>query len=1081
MTRRARASRWPLSRNCPTRGSSPLPASPSRRGPTDRREALRGCRGRVLRQEVFGLDAPATGATPDERRRQLTPYSVVTHNWLVEWRQPPLNGHHGAVAVTESERITFAYDREPADPRVEHTLNVKVDELGNVLESATVAYARRVPDAALPAAVGEAQARTWITYTHNEFTNDVVDRAHHRRRRASRTSTYELTGLTRAGALHGLADFERPGFSALTSSTEIPHHDDEHPPPAGTVFRRLLTRKETLFYDATLQAPAPLHTIDARALPYESYELAYTSELLTDIFAARATPAVMGEGRYVHRGDAHWWATSGRWEYLEAGEAPAAARGRFFAHVAQRDPFGARVAIGHLGDHFLLREETVDAAGNRVRATAFDLRTLSPRRVVDANGNVSEVLFDELGWLKASAVLGKGAEGDDLSAHGGWATPADDALSAALFAAPSSLEVTAAAAGLLGDASVRHVYDFHRHRTSGGKLPPVVATIVREQHVAAQPASPVQVSFEYSNGSGAVELTKAQAEPGLAARTTVAEDGTVTVQAVDTAALVPPRLRWLGTGRKVVNNKGNPVKEYEPFFSVTHEFENARELVETGVAKIREYDPIDRLVRVEHPDATFELTEYGPWSVSEYDANDTIKRSRWHELRVNHEIDAALVAAGKDPNREAAAAAQTEAHAETPLRRHLDPLSRPVLEVQHAGFDAAGVPRLRATTYRRDLGGRALAVTDPRGNLTIAYRYDMRGTLARYDSADSGVRLTLENVVGEPLRAWDERGHELAFSYEDPLHRLTAKRVRGGDGPVPLDHVFERIVYGEGRPGDTAANLRTRIALHYDSAGRTEQTGFDFKGNLVSASRRFATDYRAVPDWAGADPDAALDAEPFASACTYDALNRKVERTAPDGSVHRAGYNAANLLETVRVTQGAVSELDGQGDRLRRARPAPADRLRQRRHDRLPLRPRDVPARAADEPQRRRHRAAGPAPHLRPGRQPHPPRGQLRPDGLVRQRDGHGGVHLRLRPALPAGRRDRPRARRPDDLRRLRQRLRHPPARPPRPRRPPRVAELHAALRLRRGRQPRAGRPRRAGRHRLDARLQLRGRQATAC
>ena len=28
--------------------------------------------------------------------------------------------------------------------------------------------------------------------------------------------------------------------------------------------------------------------------------------------------------------------------------------------------------------------------------------------------------------------------------------------------------------------------------------------------------------------------------------------------------------RWVGSGRVVFNNKGKPVKQYEPFFSATH-------------------------------------------------------------------------------------------------------------------------------------------------------------------------------------------------------------------------------------------------------------------------------------------------------------------------------------------------------------------------------------------------------------------------------------------------------------------------------------------------------------------------------
>src|SRR5262249_29208613 len=129
--------------------------------PDHRRHALRGCRGMVLRQEIFGLDAPATNPTDDDRRRELSPFSVATHNCLIELLQPARDGRPAAVTVKESERLTFHYDRDVGDPRVEHVLNVSVDEYGNVLESATVAYARRTPDAALPQPVRDAQGRTW--------------------------------------------------------------------------------------------------------------------------------------------------------------------------------------------------------------------------------------------------------------------------------------------------------------------------------------------------------------------------------------------------------------------------------------------------------------------------------------------------------------------------------------------------------------------------------------------------------------------------------------------------------------------------------------------------------------------------------------------------------------------------------------------------------------------------------------------------------------------------------------------------------------------------------------------------------
>jgi hypothetical protein len=364
--------------------------------PAARREMQRACRGMPLRREVFALDAPPAGATQDDLRRQLSPYTVDAHTCVVELLQPPLDGGHAVLTVKESERITWQYDRDIADPRVEHTLNVKVDEYGNVLEAAKAAYACRNPDASLPKAAVAAQGRPLVTYTLTEMTGDAIGADHHRLRVASRVTNYELTGLAPPGPIFGLADFERPGFSVLTNTTEIPNHEDDVLPPPGTVFRRMIARKETLYYDAGITAAAASGHLEPHGLPFESYELAFPAALLTDVFGARTTDAVMAEGGYVHRDDADWWVPSGRWEYVGAGETAADARNRFLANVAQVDALGGRTTIGWFGGYFMLQDEVVDAGGNHTQVTAFDLRALRPREIRDPNDNLSEVLLDEL-------------------------------------------------------------------------------------------------------------------------------------------------------------------------------------------------------------------------------------------------------------------------------------------------------------------------------------------------------------------------------------------------------------------------------------------------------------------------------------------------------------------------------------------------------------------------------------------------------------------------------------------------------------------------------------------------------------
>ncbi|MEO5900845.1 MAG: SpvB/TcaC N-terminal domain-containing protein, partial [Ilumatobacteraceae bacterium] len=645
------------------------------------RQAQRACRGTELRREVFGLDAVAD-ATADELVRERTPYSVATRASVVHVHQPVLGRRHAVVSCDEREVLTDHLERVPGDPRREHVVNVAFDDIGTVLTSATVTYARRFADLTLPTAIRDAQARTTVVGTFVETTSDAVSPVHHRLRRPWRTTVWEITGAGGAAPVLTPANVA----AAIDGATEIgPHEWDAPTPPAGTTRRRLLRRTIVDFFAADLRSAGDPAALDPRAIVRERYDLAWRSDLLDAVFGDRVTPAILTEGRYVQR-DGDWWVPSGRWVLLADGESAEAAHARFHAHIAHVDGVAARTDLRHAGSSWLLIDQVRDAAGNQTSVEQFDWRAMQPTRVVDVNDNAAECVFDELGWMVASAKLGKaGALADDLAGQDGVTSVAETAAAATLLGASDASSVHAAAAALLGRATVRHVVDAERYRTSGGVLAPVVATIVRERHAQEMADSPVQVSFEYSNGAGAVEMRKVQAEPGSARRVRTIGNGTVVIDEVDTAAAQPAQLRWLGDGREVRNHRGNAVKAYEPFFSVTAQFETARDLVESGVTKVQHFDPVDRVVRVDHPDGTFADVILGAWSTVDRDRNDNVLRSPWHDDRVGRRLDAALVAAGRDPGREAAAAQQAEAYADTPRVRHLDPAGRAVDDVVDAG------------------------------------------------------------------------------------------------------------------------------------------------------------------------------------------------------------------------------------------------------------------------------------------------------------------------------------------------------------------------------------------------------------
>lgn len=871
------------------------------------REALRACKSMGLRTEVFAKDAPPVGATPDQLKKELTPFTVAAHNCVVELLQPKGQNKYAVFAVKESEAVTYSYERKTGDPRVAHNLNLKLDEYGNVLESASVVYPRALPDASLPTETQAAQGKTYISYVQNSFTNDVNAADDYRLRLLSETKTYELKGVAKAGPLFALTDFD----NILNASGEVGYHQVNTNPAAGTSQKRLIEHVRTVFYKDDLTGALPLHDLEPKGLAFESYQLAYTPALLADIFGAKLTnaqiSALMPEGKFTHsEADAGWWIRSGTTQFIEGAETAADAGQRFYTPVSYTDPYGAKTKVKYLSNYFLLVEEVEDALQNRSKVLSFNMRTLSPQRVQDANDNISEAIADELGFVKATAVFGKGAEADDLTGLDDFTSAAENTLVNNFFNAAASDQLVAFGKALLRHATVRFVYDLDAYKNSGGKRPAAAASIVREEHFQLNNDSPVQLSFEYSNGLGRVLMKKAQAEPGIAKRVTVNADDTYSVSETDTSASIPKQLRWVGNGRTVLNNKGNPVKQYEPYFSATHRYEDLKELVETGVTAVLYYDAAGRMIKKEFPDRTFSKTEFDSWRQKIYDQNDTVLGTDWFDKRFNRLMDAELMAAGKDPAREKSAAEKAAAHADTPSTQHFDTLGRPVLLTEH-NKDAAAADLFYHTRTDLDLEGNLRGVTDARDNLTMQYKYDMLGNMVYQNSADAGQRWLLQNIVGSPLRSWDERGHELSCEY-DILHRPLARKVTGGDGAAPLDHVYEKIIYGETLPNPKTKNLCTKAVIIYDTSGKSETSAFDFKGSPLGTAKTFARNYKEVADWSGANPDASLESETFVSSFEYDALKRITRQTAPDGSIFLPAYSEAGLLDQVRVTQDGDTE-----------------------------------------------------------------------------------------------------------------------------------------------------------------------------
>lgn len=939
------------------------------------REALRACKGFVLRQEVYELDLDALERPGDPRHIPVKLFSTAYHNCRISRLQPHEANAYAVFLVTESEAVTYHYELPlmPAgvrpDPRVAHTLNLRHDGYGNVLQTVDIVYPRvglfeeDALNAGTLAAIRSVQKQRHLVYKETRYTKDHLDIDAQRLRVPCETMTYELAIPDGRGgdyltigelAKWALSTYYPPTVPVadVVAVADIPYHSI----PDGVSWqKRLIEHQRTLYFSADLANPAPFGEPGPLGLVFEHYQLALTDSLLEAVFKnadgtgkldqvidgprnARDLLDNPGTSGYLSGAAlavrfasippaqlaGQYWVRSGI-----AGFAGDAAT-HFYLPVRYADAFGNVTSVTYDGCDLFVAAST-DALDNTARVARFDYRVLAPREMRDVNDNLSEVFFDVLGFPTAMALKGKGDEADDLSgfdasvANLARAQPPLMALRA--FFDGVNLD-EAQARDWLANATVRHIYDFGEieqlladgtRTTQWAEHPACACTILREQHVrelAAGAASPLQVALEYSDGLGTAIVRKIQAEPEVAGQP----------------------LRWVATGKVIFNNKGNPVKQYEPYFSaaaIGHRFEEPEA---AGVATVVYYDAIGRIVRREMPDGSFERDEFSPWHVRSFDRNDTVLEpgNSWYARKT----------AGAATAEEKRAAQLATDHAGTPTLTVLDSLGRAVIAIAHNRVKTgAGAveDRMYPTFTRLDAEGKALWIRDARGNLAMQYilpaapdgqvdnptnfapGYDIAGNLLFEHNADAGDRWTLNDAAGKPMVAWDSRGHMFHVAY-DPLHRPAASYVKGAD-PADQNKVvqFERVLYGD-TPGnglpDTPANdqtrklnLRGRVYRHYDKAGLGTSAGtipatgdaeaFDFKGNALRSTRQLLQDYKQFPDWSRAPP---LNAEIFSQSTRYDALNRQVQHVAPYSNrpgatldVIRPGYNAANLLERVDV------------------------------------------------------------------------------------------------------------------------------------------------------------------------------------
>jgi RHS repeat-associated protein len=823
-------------------------------------EAARALRGRVLREEVYALDGSEL---------EVDPYSVTERSHVVRRVQRKGAGEHAVVFAHDGQTLTYHYERNPEDPRIGHALVLDVDGYGSVTRSAMVSWPRRSAEHA------EQDVRTVIVSTASFAAVDDVDGAPdvYRAKMPVEARVFEALGL--AEMLVDVADASRPPIqpgalrSALASATVVPPEAGE--PGPGDVTLRLLSATRTIYKEENLTGPLPLGECGTRGFVHEVLAAAMSDGQVTAAYGLDVDGMLLADLGYV-ADDGLWWARSPQ-QSLDPEQ--------FWQAVSVVDPFGGTTEITR--DAYAMFVTAVQDPVGNVVTVEHDYRVLAPRRLTDPNGNRSAIGFDTRGMVVWTAVMGKdgASEGDTEQ-----------------------------------DPTKVLEYDLFAWRDRGE---PVVSH-VRSRETHGDPGTRWLHAYSYSDGFGGVLLEKHSAAPGMAPQRDA--NGTLVLGPEGAPVLASADPRWVGTGRVVLDNKGNPVRQYEPYFSSTAAYEAEAELREQGVTPVMHYDPLGRLVRTQWPDGTESRVEFSPWLERRYDRNDTVLGSAWHAERM-------ALAEGDSERR---AAALTEAHADTPAVAHMDALGRPFVSVEH-NRDENDDDIFAETHVELDTVGNVVQITDARENVAEARQHGMLRQMLRVTSEDAGERRVLRDVMGAPCRAWNSRGFVTTVEYDAARRPLRTVVTR----PDASTFTAVRMVYGESVASAESSNLRGRAFRVYDGAGLMQSDAFDFAGNLVSQTRQLSVAYDETPSWNDLnglsdidDLDTAaaslLELETFTTTATFDALGRPVTQTTPDDSVTHLGYDdggklysvAANVRGAMTATDFVTSiEYDARGQRQR--------------------------------------------------------------------------------------------------------------------------------------------------------------------
>lgn len=617
---------------------------------TTRRWLFRALKGVPLRQEVYGLDGGD---------KEAIPYTVSTSRYQVRLVQPAAD-HASPVALPGAlEQVDYHYERIAVDPMVSQQVQLRRDTYGIVNWQVGVNYPRRpkpqdnpYPDS-LP-------STSWASSYDDQQAGLILTEQRSVPLHLDEAQAWRL----------GLPDRQRG--NVLT-------YDAAHIPSGGLSFE-VLSQEDGLLAPAqsrvyagqqrTVYTDVPV-TLAALVDHVETAE--FDDEALKAFDGAlddKARDALLKQAGYqladrvLSPGPDPepqvWTATRGYTTYLAAAG--------FYRPSTQRSSLLVGAATCGYDNYTCVPTKTTDALGNETTAQ-YDYRFLQPKQIVDLNGNTHEVSLDALGRVVTESFYGT-EEGqavgfspvttfspagltvaqaienagkapqqvaiiqlvDAFSWMGQIMQTAlnevtDDvlqlwaALQARGFVTAEGWVLAAGRAWAAEGAALPDVPDAVRGLMQDVTRNPVQSVSLVADRYPSDTAQQIRVGVAYFDGLGR-SLQAVQKVPAGAAwqrdahgEIVIGQDGKPV--SVDTAT------RWAVSGKVEFDNKGQPVRSYQPYFIDDWRYVADAAMRGCGYADTHYYDATGREVQVVTAKGYLRRTGYYPWFTVAEDENDT--------------------------------------------------------------------------------------------------------------------------------------------------------------------------------------------------------------------------------------------------------------------------------------------------------------------------------------------------------------------------------------------------------------------------------------------------------------------------